>query len=124
MSKDTDDRIAARGTWGTVEYAVNANGRMLAKIDLDRLKKKDKRRHVWIELLFVQFAETGNLRESKFKHLKDEICEFKASQHRVACFFIGNRCLLTHIFRKTDSKRRVSEEIEKAIKIMNEHMSV
>jgi phage-related protein len=120
------ENVFYKGPCYTVEYAVTADGRMPAKEDLDRLKRKNLRRYSRFKLLFIQFAKTGTLPPSKLDEYKGtKLKKFKHSEaypYRVPCFFVGNRVILTHLFAKK-GRKQISAEIEKAKRIMNEHMA-
>lgn len=119
--------ILFKGKWGTVEYAMNENGNCLAKKDLDKIRKKSPEQYHRLRGLFVQYAKVGEIKSiSKFNSLSDVIFEFKRHPDRVACFFVPgqNRCLLTHIFKKKDSKKYVSEQIQKAERIREHHLEL
>ena len=122
MARMSEERIICKGQWGSIEYAVKSNGSMPAKKFIDSLELKDKQNHARLNVLFIKFVKSGTLSKDKFKHLKGSIFEFKRHPYRVACFCIANRCLLTHVFDKKSSSAHVSNQIEKAIKIMNEHL--
>lgn len=124
MARTADERIVRKGEWGTVEYAVRANGSCPARHDLDKIKKKDKQNYIRLDVLFIHVAKIGrgSLSKGKFGHLKGEIFEFKRHPYRVGCFFRKNRCLLTHVFPKKKSQAYVSEQIKKAKEIMRAHL--
>lgn len=118
---ETDDRlIVERGNFGTIEYAMRANGSVPAKVFLDRLSEK---RRAQLAVLFRQmvcFRKVWNIEQ--FKHVEKKIYEFKRDKVvRVGCFQLGNRWILTHGFIKKQ-RRWPRSQIERASKIMKEHV--
>ena len=119
------NNVFYRGPLYTIEYAVTADGKMPVKEDLEKLKCRDDRKYSRFKLLFIQYAKTGTLPESKLDDYKGtKLKKFKHSQaypYRVPCFFMGNRVVLTHLFRK-GGNRQVQDQIRKAERIMKEHI--
>ena len=124
MVRDDDNRLIVEGKSGRVEFAVRKSGSMPAKKDLAKIKKKDKQSYRHIRTLFMRLAKVGkdNLSNAKFSDLEDEIYEFKRHPYRLGCFFIENRCLLTHVFDKKPGDAYISEQIKKAKIIRKEHV--
>lgn len=127
-------KLAAKGTWGSVEYAEESPGsylaedyltvdiyRELGKDDADKVKKK-------MLTLFQQMANRGVISNpSRFSHESGEIhgfkWNFKNKLVRVACFQCGRRWVLTHGFFKPGAQKKKGtwpkEHIERAEKIMD-----
>ena len=121
---DADEKIICKDKWGTVEFAVRKNGSMPAKEFLYKVKRRDRTNRARLDVLFMRLAQRGknNLSEGVFDNLTKEIFEFKRHPYRVACFFIENRCFLTHGFRKRPGYAFVAKEIQTATEIMAEHL--
>ena len=121
MPKDGDKII--RGEWGIVDYVTRKNGSQPAKNDLEKIKKNDPRNYRRLIVLLMRLAELGSrkLSGSVFGKLDGKIFELKRHPYRIGCFFIGNMCLLTHVFDKKKGAAFVSKEIDKAKRIMKEH---
>ncbi len=123
-------RIAAIGDWGTVEFAMRANGRFPAEEFLDELSPAD--RAIFIDL-FQQMADFGHTHNpSRFSHERRKIYGFKAKGRgnkliRIPCFQKSNRWILTHGFFKPGAQKGRGpwpvEELDKADKTMNEHLT-
>ncbi len=118
MVRIPDNNLIIKRTWGEVRYAVRSSGKMPAKKYLESLVKEDRFR---LEALFERMATFGKVKnKEKFRKLEDEIWEFKSGQHRLLCFQVSNRWILTHGFLKKSGKTP-RKEIERAIVIMREH---
>jgi len=118
-----DNAIVESGKHCTIEYAVNRNGKMPAKRFLDGLGKKDKIR---FSVLFQGLANNGKIRnKQKFSHLKGTpFYQFKISVIRILCFQRGRFWYLTRGFAgKHGAGRCPPKEIDKARKIMEEHLN-
>ena len=124
MSKD-DDNILAEGPFGTVEYAVRADGSMPAKKGLAKLKTKDHDKFSWFKALFKQYVLKGKLPKSKFDGYNNtKLNKFKHKQcypYRIPVFSIEDRHFLTHVYKKREGDAFINTQIRKANKIMNEH---
>ncbi len=123
---DENDDITCRslvcqGSWGAVEYAQSANGKLLAKEFIEGLSIADQAK---LAHLFQWIAEHGQIRnEEKFRHEGDKIYSFKAHQIRIGCFCSGRRWILTHGFVKKQD-RWPPAELERAKRIMAEFNSL
>jgi hypothetical protein len=122
MDKDVD-RILVKDRWGAVECAIQSNGRMPAKEALDKLKCEPQNL-ARLKTRFIRVAQLGptKIGRDKLRLLQGEIYELKAHPYRVGCFFIENRCILTHIFDKKTGHAFVVKEIAKAKEIMEAHL--
>lgn len=115
-----DRRMVCKGTWGVVEYAMRSNGSLPAKEFYDSCMPKDQARAL---ALFQRMADAGRIVDDrKFKHIKDQIWEFKYQQLRFPCFQHGRCWLLTHGFRKK-SPKWPKGHLERALVIMREHLA-
>ena len=116
---DTDSRgshIAAKRSWGCVEYGCLEDGSSPAKEFVNGLADGDKAK---LAHLFEKLAETGKIfNTQKFRHEQGKIYSFKAGQVRIACFRIARRWILTHGFNKKQD-RWPRSELERAENIMN-----
>jgi hypothetical protein len=92
-------RIAARGTWGTVEWALDARRQMPAREFFLTLSQDDQDK---VNALFRRFAETGQMQNrEKFKALGGGLFEFKSFQIRfLGDFRPGKRFLVAHGLQK------------------------
>lgn len=121
-----ETRIAAFGTWGTVEWAVDENGESPAREFYDRLSDQDKAK---VMVLFQRLADSGRI--SNHEHFKKlgpqagpagrDLWEFKRFQVRfIGDFRPGRRFIVAHGARKKrDNLRR--EDIEKAVRMLVKH---
>ena len=119
MSAGDDESFVCNGSWGTVRYAVQANGKMLADEFIRGLEVRDQRK---LAVRFVRMAEDGQIRNpEQFKKVVDDIFEFKSFQIRIGCFQVGRTWFLTHGFVKKQAKWP-KPEIERARRIRKEHL--
>jgi hypothetical protein len=96
------NRTAARGTWGTVEWAKDTRGQESAYSFFQTL---DATYHAKVLALFQMLAETGRiLNREKFKGLGEQglsLFEFKSFQLRfIGDFRKGKRFLVAHGVQK------------------------
>lgn len=92
------DRTLSQGEYGTVEYAVRANGRMEAQ---EWLTGQDETTQRSFAALFDRLVTHGQIKnETQFRRLDDNVWEFKRKEHRVLCYQLGSRWLLTHRIKK------------------------
>lgn len=99
------NRIAAKGRWGTVEWAMNAAGGSPAHDYFKGLEDGDKAK---LNALFGRLAEDGKiLNHEKFRKLGQQggkkyshLWEFKSFQLRFLGDFRGNRFIVAHGTRK------------------------
>jgi hypothetical protein len=119
MSGRDERHTAAQGTWGTVEYAVRANGKWLAEEFIDGLSDSDQRK---MAALFLWMANSGSIRNvEKFRKVSGDIYEFKSHQIRIGCFQAGRTWFLTNGFIKKRGKWGRSE-LERANQVRVEHL--
>ena len=128
MSNDVC-HIAAQGSWGTVEWAVDSRGDLPARKVYLSLHDKHK---VKIDALFRRLADFGPLsNREKFRQLGEKagtkargLWEFKSFQIRfIGDFKPGGRFIVAH---GLDNKKRDNlpkPDIEKAVRILEEHDS-
>ncbi|HLJ12098.1 MAG TPA: hypothetical protein VKU82_12965 [Planctomycetaceae bacterium] len=96
------ERTLASGPFGTVEYAVRSTGRMEAR---EWLESESPKVMVSFGVLFQRLVEHGRIiDDTKFRKLDDEVWEFKRGSHRLLCYRLGNRCLLTHRIKKAGGR--------------------
>ena len=123
MNRRTDNIIVARGKGGIVRYAVQRNGKMPAEEFIaDLYKSLTKQKIGKLLVLFQNKANGIKLNQLQFKHLEDEIWQFKSGQVRILCFRIDKDIFLTHGFIKKRDKCP-PKEISKAKSIMQEHLN-
>ena len=119
-------RLAASGAWGTVEWAINAAGRLPAREFYEsQLNDEQKAKTL---TLFSRMAEHGTLgNREKFRNLGDKagkqgkvLWEFKSHQVRfVGDFRPGHRFMLAHgLIKKQDLLP--PQDVAKAIRILGE----
>lgn len=113
----------ARGSWGTVEWAVDAAGKAPGRDFFSGLQSSDAAK---MQALFNRLAEHGKIANNqKFKKLGDmqgtALWEFKSFQLRfLGAFAPGGRFLLADGLRKKkDAHSR--GHLERAARILNEH---
>jgi hypothetical protein len=134
-------QIVTSGIWGVVEFAIDAQLRCPAREYLDGLpallgdvKKNGKpglgnKAQAKFVALFQEMADFGRItKQSRFRKEADVFFGFKyeVQNHllRFPCFAEGNRrWVLTHGFDKDGDKWR-DEDIERAKRIMKEHLSI
>ena len=128
MSNDVC-HIAAEGSWGTVEWAVDSRGDLPARKVYLSLHDKHK---VKIDALFRRLADFGPLsNREKFRQLGEKagtkargLWEFRSFQIRfIGDFKPGGRFIVAH---GLDNKKRDNlpkPDIEKAVRILEEHDS-
>ena len=95
-------RAAARGAWGTVEWAQDSRGQESAFRFFEGLDDADKAK---ILALFQMLAERGSIQNrEKFKSLGQKglgLFEFKSFQLRfIGDFRLGKRFVVAHGVRK------------------------
>lgn len=116
---------AATGHWGSVIWAIDESGKAPALEFFLQLPDKDAAK---IEALFRLLAESGSIKNvEKFKKLDDRkgraVWEFKSFQIRFLGGFVRNRrFLVAHGVRKKKDKHK-PDDIDRAARILNEHMS-
>lgn len=119
--------VAARGTWGTVEWAIASNGKMPAlEFYQETLSNSDKAK---ADTLFKRLAETGRIvNPEKFKNLGEragpegrKLYEFKSFQIRfLGAFRPGGRFVIAIGVRK--KKDNLSKSgIKRALQILAQH---
>lgn len=116
------ERIAAKGTWGTVEWALDARLRMPAQeffLSLDQVDR-DK-----ILALFARLASFGRIdNRERFKALGSKggnLFEFKSHQLRfLGDFRPGKRFLVAHGLRKKQDSLDPSD-IQVALRVLAEN---
>lgn len=125
MGSDTV-QIAAKGAWGTVEWAIDLKGEMPAREYYLKLPNPDKAK---VNTMFQYIANSGFIKNrEKFRQLGVKagtkargFWEFKSFQVRfIGDFRPGGRFIIA--IGTTKKKDKLSQdEIEKAIRILSEH---
>lgn len=119
-----EERVAARGTWGTVEWAFDARRAMPARDFFLALDANDQHK---LLALFQRLAEAGQIwNHEKFKGLGGEhgLWEFKSFQVRVlGDFRPGHRFVLAHGLRKKQDKINPND-ILVAVRVLRENDAV
>jgi len=120
------ERITARGSWGTVEWAADSREATPARDYYLNLSEKQQAK---VLALFQRLAEFGKIFDrTKFKQLGPrakgkgaELWEFKSGQDRfLGDFRPGGRFLIAHaLCKKSDNLPK--PDIEKAVRILEEH---
>src|SRR5262245_12993243 len=106
------ERIAAaKGTWGTVDWAINAQGARPAREFFLTLEPSDREK---IMALFNRLAETGRISNiQKFKNARPGLWEFKSFQLRFLGDFRPGKCfVVSHGLRK---KQDVLDNVDIAV---------
>lgn len=121
-------RIAAKGSWGTVEWAVDSRGDVPAREFFELLPTEDRAK---VNALFRRLAEVGAIsNREKFRQLGEKagskgrgLWEFKSFQVRlIGDFRTGKRFIIAHGLQKKKDNLP-EQEIKKAIRILEEHDS-
>ena len=121
------ERIAARGRWGTVEWAVDSQGKLPAHEVYMSLSEEDRAK---VSVLFQRLADFGQIRDQqKFKRLGEKagkkgrgLWEFKRFQVRFfGDFSPGRRFIVAHGLDGKKKDDLPKQAIEKAIRILEEH---
>lgn len=116
------ERVAAKGTWGTVVWALDARGEMPAQVFFLSLDAGDQRK---VAALFQWMASEGRVpNREKFKGLGVQgkgLWEFKSFQIRfLGDFRPGARFVVALGLRKKQDVLRPAD-IETAARIMKEN---
>ncbi len=118
--------IAARGAWGTVEWAVASNGELPALGFYEKLSNAEMAK---VDALVRRLAETGRIwNEEQFKNLGEKagaegrkLFEFKRFQIRfIGAFRPGSRFIVAVGVRKKKDNLNKSD-IDRALQILAEH---
>jgi hypothetical protein len=122
MPVERIERTAARGTWGTVEWALDSRLRMVAREFFLTLDPADQRK---VAALFQWLASDGRVpNREKFKGLGAQaagLWEFKSHQIRfLGDFRPGARFLVALGLQKKQDALRPAD-IEAAARIMKEN---
>lgn len=121
--------IAAKGSWGTVEWAVGSRGNLPARDVYRSLPDTDKAK---VEALFHRLAEFGPIgNREKFRQLGKKagpkargLWEFKSFQIRfIGDFRPGGRFIVSHGLDNKKKDDLPRSDIEKAVRILEEHDS-
>ena len=119
------NRIAARGRWGTIEWAFDRSWHFPARATYESLEGRDRAR---TDAVFKLHAEHGPIRNplmfrslgssggKKYSHL----WEFKANQWRFIGDYRGRRFLVAHGVRKKKDRHRNSD-LDRAVRILEEN---
>ncbi len=120
------ERIAARGAWGTVEWALDSQGNTPARNYYLSLLEKERAK---VNALFRRLAEQGVIyNREKFKRLGQKaggkgakLWEFKSFQDRfLGDFRPGKRFLIAHaLYKQSDNLSQ--SDIERAVRILEEN---
>lgn len=118
------DRVAAKGTWGTVEWAVDKEGSLPARGDFERLKLDRKAK---MQALFDRLAEIGRIdNREQFKNLGEQgegLWEFKRFQDRfLGDFRRGGRFLIS-AYEEKKKDRLGPAVIKRAVRVLTENDS-
>lgn len=121
-------QIAARGAWGTVEWAVTSDGKMPAHEFFQGLSLGDRAKAA---ALFQRLADTGRIvNDEKFKNLGDRaghegrhLYEFKSFQIRlIGDFRPGRRFIVAEgVRKKKDDLPKPA--IQRALQVLAAHDS-
>lgn len=123
-------RIAAKGSWGTVEWAVDLRGDLPARKVYLSLSDKNKSK---IAALFHYLADSGKISSrEKFRQLGEKagtkaqgLWEFKSCQIRfIGDFRPGQRFIVAHGLANKKKDNLPEPDIKKAARILEEHDSM
>lgn len=120
------ERVAARGAWGTVEWAVDKEGSLPARPDYERL---DMDRKAKMTALFQRLAEVGRINNrEQFRNLGEqsgkrgsELWEFKRFQDRFLGDFRPGRRFLIAAHEQKKKDRLDPSVIERAVRVLAEN---
>jgi hypothetical protein len=120
------ERVIARGSWGTVEWAVDEEGSLAARDHYERLTSDRKARML---ALFQRLAETGRINNrEQFRNLGQkggkqgsELWEFKRFQDRFLGDFRSGHRFLIAAYEQKKSDRLDPDVVRRAIRIMKEN---
>jgi len=121
--------IAAKGSWGTVEWAVDLRGDLPARKVYLSLSDQNKSK---IAALFHYLANFGKISSrEKFRQLGEKagtraqgLWEFKSFQIRfIGDFRPGQRFIVAHGLDNKKKDNLPKPDIEKAARILEEHDS-
>lgn len=127
MQVSEPEYIAARGAWGTVEWAIDSRKRMPARDLYLRLPPEDQAK---VSTLFKRLADFGRIsNREKFNQLGERagpkgrhIWEFKSFQIRfLGEFRPGSRFVVAHGTDIKKSRELPPKDIEIAIRVLAEH---
>lgn len=119
--------IAAKGSWGTVEWAVDSQGNLPARDVYLSLSNEHKAK---VEALFRRLADFGRIENRvKFRQLGEKagpkargLWEFKSFQIRfIGDFRPGGRFIVAHGLNNKKKDDLPRSDIEKAVRILEEH---
>ena len=120
------DRIIARGTWGTVEWAVNREGSLPARAEYERLTPDRKAKML---ALFQRLAQVGLINNREQFHKLGELAgkrgsalrEFKRFQDRFLGDFRAGRRFLVAGYEQKKKDRLDPAVIERAVRVLAEN---
>ena len=116
------DRVAAKGTWGTVEWAVDKEGSLPAREDFECL---DVDRKAKMKALFDRLAEVGQIyNREQFKNLGDQgggLWEFKRFQDRFLGHFRPGGRFLIAAYEQKKKDRLDPAVIKRAARVLAEN---
>jgi phage-related protein len=104
-----------------VHAATAANAAEPAVQFLDSLSAAERTRMV---RLFEKIAAGHRLSKEDFRQVRGKIYEFKDHRRRMMCFSGKGGWFVTHGFEKKTSDSTPEREIERAERIMQEHLAV
>jgi len=120
-SPEEIEEFVEAGLWGEVRYARRSNGSLEAKEWIDAASVADVAK---FSQLFRYISSEGQIRnKEQFRHLGDQIYEFKRNGNRIFCFQSEKCWFLTHHHKKSGLKCQRSE-IDRAIQIRKECLAV
>ncbi|HYB91383.1 MAG TPA: hypothetical protein VEC38_10090 [Candidatus Binataceae bacterium] len=120
------ERVAAKGAWGTVEWAVDKEGSLPARADYEHL---DVDRKAKMAALFQRLAEVGRINNrEQFRNLGEksgrrgsQLWEFKRFQDRFLGDFRPGRRFLIAAYEQKKKDRLDSAVIDRAVRILIEN---
>jgi len=120
------ERVAAKGAWGTVEWAVDKEGSLSARADYEHL---DVDRKAKMAALFQRLAEVGRINNrEQFRNLGEksgrrgsQLWEFKRFQDRFLGDFRPGRRFLIAAYEQKKKDRLDSAVIDRAVRILIEN---
>lgn len=119
------ERVAARGAWGTVEWAVTVSGDVVAaRAEFLALSEENQAK---VNAIFKLLAETGRvINHDKFRRLGEKskgkdaqkLFEFKSFQDRFIGDFRPGRRFIIGAYANKKKDKLAPEDVERAVKAL------
>ena len=116
-------RLLRRGTQYSI-FALDHYGRCPAEDFLKECKKDNIGAYKVFFRLFQRTADVGLIKnDTQFKHVRNNLYEFKVDNLRIFCFIQGgNILILTNASKKAGKSKKQTADIERAEKLRDEYI--